>query len=62
MQNTTPQKKPLGSAGTSTMTGGGSNKASNLEEIEAMGGVIKNLENLLTAKQKRKMVLDVKKK
>ena len=44
------------------MTGGGSNKASNLEEIEAMGGVIKNLENLLTAKQKRKMVLDVKKK
>ena len=59
----TPQKKPLGLAGTSTMTGGGgSNKASNMDDIEAMGGVIKNLENLLSAKQKRKMVRDVKKR
>ena len=41
------------------MTGGG---GSNMDDIEAMGGVIKNLENLLTAKQKRKMVRDVKKR
>ena len=47
----TPQKKPLGSAGTSTMTGGGSNKASNMDDIEAMGGVIKNLENLFKLRQ-----------
>ena len=58
----TPQKKRLGSAGTSTMTGGANSKASDLADIEAMGGVIKNLENLLTAKQKRKMVKDVRKR